>query len=311
MCSSRRFTAVLSRLAVLCCLAAPAAAAPVLDAARAMAWLEYQCALGPRIPGSPGHAALQAAVAAHADSLGLRFRRLDAVVPDPYGDGELPLANMVILAGTGGGAPLWLAAHYDSRPTCDRDPDPARAAEPLMGANDGASGVAVLLHLAELLAADPPPRPVALIFLDREDGGRAGDLGGFCLGARHLAAAWNGFGSPLAGSPPEGLILLDMVGEKDLHIPMEETSLRFAPDWLRGIFARAGELGLAAFEPVPGPPVFDDHVPFLRAGLRAVDLIDFDYRHWHTAGDVPAACSAASLGQVGALVWDLVRNPLD
>jgi hypothetical protein len=297
--------------AVLCLSVLPARAAAPFDGERALAWIVAQCELGPRAPGSPGHAELQRRIAAHADSLGLRFHRLDFTAPDPASGVTLQLANLVILAGEGEGPALWIGAHYDTRPVCDRDPDPARVGEPLTGANDGASGVAVLLHLAELMAADPPPQPVALLFFDGEDSGLSGSLVGYCLGARHLAATWNGFGGPLAGPEPVGLIVLDMVGERNLHVPMESISLQHAPELLRGIFGRAAELGLDAFAPYPGPPVFDDHVPFLRAGIPAVDLIDFDFPEWHTTGDVPAVCSAESLRQVGTLVWDLVRRPLD
>jgi hypothetical protein len=116
-------------------------------------------------------------------------------------------------------------------------------------------------------------------------------------------------GNPLAGGEPRGLILLDMVGERGLRIPMERLSLVRAPAWTREVFARAQQLGLSAFVPEPGPPVVDDHEPFLRAGIPAVDLIDFAYPEWHTHGDTPDACDASSLEQVGILLADLVFVP--
>jgi Zn-dependent M28 family amino/carboxypeptidase len=204
-----------------------------------------------------------------------------------------------------------VGAHYDTRPRSDRETDPARAALPLIGANDGASGTAVLLHLAELLAAAPPPAGVDLLFFDVEDYGREGDLAHYCLGSARLARTWDEFGGPLAGGRPRGLVLLDMVGKRDLAIPMEGYSLRMAEPWTRALFARAAELGLDAFVSEPGPAVYDDHVPFLQAGIPAVDLIDFDFPEWHTQRDVPAACSPASLEAVGRLVWDLCRRPPD
>ena len=219
------------------------------------------------------------------------------------------MRNLVISAGPPGGRRLWLGAHYDTRPRSDRERDPERARQPLPGANDGASGTAVLLHLAELLALSPPPRGVDLIFFDAEDYGREGDLAGYCLGSAALAAAWRGFGSPLAGGRPEGLIVVDMVGKRGLSVPMEANSLRFAAPWTRAVFERADELGLDAFVPVPGPAVHDDHIPFLQAGVPAVDLIDFDYPEWHTLGDTPAACSPASLEAVGRLLLDLCLRP--
>lgn len=283
---------------------------PSFSGERAQQWLERQCALGPRPPGSAASVALRALIAAHADSLGLAYAEL-CFAAQVAGDSTLQLCNLVISAGPPGGERLWLGAHYDTRPWCDRDPDPSRRAEPLLGANDGASGVAVLLHLAELLAVAPPPRGVDLIFFDGEDSGLAGDVSGYCLGSRRLAETWQGFASPLAAGRPTGLIVLDMVGEAQLAIPQEGYSLRLAPAMTRAVFVRAASLGLTAFVPEPGPAVYDDHVPFLARGIPAVDLIDFDFPEWHTCGDVPAVCAPASLAQVGTLVADICYRPLD
>ena len=284
---------------------------PAFSGDRAMEWLERQCAIGPRPPGSAGIAALRAIVAAHADSLGLSYAELCFTAAIAGNDSTQRLCNLVISAGPPGGVRLWLGVHYDTRPWCDRDPDPTRRDEPLIGANDAASGVAVLLHLAELLAATAPPRGVDLIFFDGEDSGRAGEVSGFCVGSRHLAASWREFGSPLATGEPAGLIVLDMIGKARLTVPQEGYSLRLAPAWTRAIFERAASLGLTAFEPQPGPAIYDDHVPFLQQGIQATDLIDFNFPQWHTTGDVPAVCAAASLEQVGTLVTDICYRPLD
>jgi len=277
---------------------------------QALALIEYQCGFGPRYPGSEGIVLLRRAIATHADSLGLAFTSLCFKQDDPYSDNELELCNLIISAGPPGGTRLWLGAHYDTRPFCDRDPDPSRRQEPLMGANDGASGVAVLLHLAEILAAAPPPRGVDLIFFDGEDYGREGDLHAYCLGSVHLARSWQDFGNPLAIGQPEGLILLDMIGKANLSVPMEAYSYQAAPGWTKLVFARALELGLFAFQPIRGQAVYDDHVPFLRAGIPAVDLIDFNFPEWHTTGDLPSLCAAESLTQVGELITDICYRPL-
>jgi glutaminyl-peptide cyclotransferase len=289
--------------------AAAADSVPVFSGGRALELVQSQCDLGPRSPNSPGIAALRDLIEAMAEEAGLRVVRLPFTVPDPLGGPDLESCNIVVSAGPMGGRRLWLGAHYDTRPVCDQDPDPARRSEPLTGANDGASGVAVMLHLVELMGEVPPAQGVDLLFLDAEDSGREGDPASYCLGSSHLAKTWRDFGSPLADGEPDGLVILDMVGDRDLEIPMERYSLAYAGTWTRAVFARAARLGLEAFTPRPGRGVVDDHLPFLRAGIQAVDLIDFDYPQWHTTADVPDACSAESLEQVGRLVTDMVYNP--
>ena len=318
MFSETRFLPVLLATALLGAVPAARAAGPavaggtVFSGERAFSWLERQVELGPRVPGSRANLALRELIIGTASELGFAATPVCLTVADPLGGEDVEICNVVVSIpprGTPAADRLWVAAHFDTRPIADQDRDPARRGLPVPGANDGASGTAVLLHLMEILAAEAPPTAVDLLFFDGEDSGAAGDAAGFCLGSRHLAATWQDFGSPLAGPPPRGLVLLDMIGDAELSVPMEATSLQYAGEWTTGIFARAAELGLTAFEPVPGRAVFDDHVPFLAAGIPAVDLIDFDYPHWHTTADTPEACSPGSLAQVGTLVLDLIRRP--
>lgn len=301
--------ALTAGLGLVLAAASVPAAVPAFSGERALTLIRAQCDLGPRPPGSEALAALRGMILAAADSAGLPAVKLCFSAESPLDGGEIEVCNIVVSAGPAGGERLWLGAHYDTRPVADRDPDPALRSEPLLGANDGASGVAVLLHLIELLTAAPPPQGVDLIFFDGEDSGREGAPGTFRLGSQHLARTRGEFGNPLAGGTPRGLVLLDMVGERDLRIPMERYSLAHAPEWTRAVFDRAAGLGLTAFVAEPGRAVFDDHVPFLTSGVPAVDLIDIDFPEWHTTADTPAVCSAASLAQVGRLVADLVYRP--
>jgi len=305
MTASRRLAAAL----LLGLLAAGAARAAEFSGERAMHWIEAQVALGPRVPGAPGHAALQDLILAHADSLGLRAVALRHEAASPLTREPMSLAEIVVSAGPRGGARLWFGAHYDTRAHADQDPDPAARTRPIDGANDGASGTAVLLHLMELLAAEPPAAGVDLIFFDGEDQGRSGEPRSYALGSAWLASRLEDFGNPLADGEPLGLILVDMVADRDAAIPMEGYSLRFAGDWTRTVFERASGLGLDVFRAEPGRPVFDDHVPFLERGIPAVDLIDFDYDAWHTHGDGLDAVDPRGPAQVGALLLDLARRP--
>jgi len=161
----------------------------------------------------------------------------------------------------------------------------------------------------ETLQGIIPPTEVDLLFFDGEDLGMAGDVTDFCQGSRRMAETWRDFGSPLAGPAPRGLIVLDMVGQRGVQIPMEGYSVQYAPAWTKSVFERAGKLGLTGLIAAVDRPVYDDHVPFLAAGISAVDLIDFDYPEWHTTADLPAACSAASLYQTGSLLLSLILQP--
>ncbi len=277
--------------------------------ARAMEFINIQCDMGPRTPGSAGNLQLREMIVEMAREHGLEVNTLCFDAIDPISEREVQLCNVIVSAGPPGGERLWLGAHYDTRPISDHDDDPKLRSTPLAGANDGASGVAVLLHLMEIMANDPPPQGVDLMFFDGEDSGLSGDPSGFCLGSRRLAATCRDFANPLSRGTPRGVVVLDMIGKKNLQVPMEGYSLVNAPAWTAAIFERAAKLGLGAFVPERGPGVYDDHVPFLEQGIPAVDLIDFDFPQWHTTADTPDICSGASLAQVGRLMVDLIYNP--
>ena len=222
MSSDRRFPVVAAAIGATLLLAnAALAEAPPFSGERALALVRAQCELGPRHPGSPGIAALRDLIEAAARQAGLPVYRLPFTEPDPRGGPDLESWNLVVSAGPSGGERLWLGAHYDTRPVSDMDADPTLRPLPLTGANDGGSGVAVLLHLIELFGQAPPPQGVDLLFFDAEDSGIPAEPATYCLGSRHLARTWQDFGSPLAEGRPRGLIGLDMVGDRDRRIPME------------------------------------------------------------------------------------------
>jgi Zn-dependent M28 family amino/carboxypeptidase len=193
-----------------------------------------------------------------------------------------------------------LAAHWDTRPFADQDPDPARRGTPILGANDGASGVAILLEAARQLALDPVEFGVDIVFFDGEDYGAEGVLDDYLIGSRHHARHLK--------TPPRYGILLDLVGDAELRIPYEASSLNYAREVLLKIFDAAERVRATSFVREIGKPAYDDHIPFLEAGIPFVDLIDFDYKYWHTVEDVPANCSARSLGEVGRTVMEVLRS---
>lgn len=282
-----------------------AAIPPPFDSVRAFRYLKEQCDLGPRNPGSEGHQRAIAYFDKHFSSLGFPVEK-QAFVHRDHSDGrEVRLTNILVtVKGRDAKAPgMIFCAHWDTRPRADMDPDPRAASRAIIGANDGASGVAVLMELANSFRNRPPPQTVHIVLFDGEDYGKSGSLDEYFLGARHYAER-------LPVPRPAYAILLDMVGDKDLSIPMERNSLAQAPDLVKKVWDRARILGLDAFKPVPGSVVYDDHIPLLAKGLPAIDIIDFEYPPWHTQGDTPDKCSAHSLGVVGRLVASLAWQPL-
>jgi Zn-dependent M28 family amino/carboxypeptidase len=197
---------------------------------------------------------------------------------------------------------ILLCAHWDTRPYADQDPDPQKRTRPILGANDGASGVAVLLEVARVLRQIPPVKGVDIVLFDGEDYGRGfnGDTSDYFLGARRFAAVNKGKYAPRLG------ILLDMIGDKDLTIYYEGNSNRTYPDHVARVWQAAAVLGYKQFIRQGKYTISDDHIPLLEAGIPCIDLIDFDYPPWHTAGDTPDKCSPQSLKSVGDVVLKVV-----
>jgi glutaminyl-peptide cyclotransferase len=270
---------------------------PPFDEARAFRDLEAQTAFGPRVPGSAAHRRCRDFL---ADALAAAGGRVSVqAAPDT----AFPIAGVDTLYNVRGrfgpatGPYLVLGAHWDSRPRADRDPDPARRAEPVLGANDGASGVAILLEVARVLGRHAPPVGVEIVFFDGEDAGGDGDPGTWIRGSQAYVAA-------LGGSVPLHAVIVDMVGRRGLRLYQEVNSRDAAANLVDRLWAGARKVGAPAFIPEVRHNVLDDHVPFLRAGIPAVDVIDLDDPNWHTAQDTPAGCDPGSLGQVGrTLLW--------
>jgi Zn-dependent M28 family amino/carboxypeptidase len=278
---------------------------PSFDADRAFQDLERQVAFGPRIPGSPGHAQ-------QLEWLETELRALaDTVFLDPFEhvtmEGhELELTNVIARFGPADGSRLLLLTHWDTRPKADQSLDDDERDQPVPGANDGASGTAILLELARMFNNQPPARGVELLFTDGEDYGPS--TADMFLGARHYVA---GIGSE---NPPAYGILLDMVGDADPSFPVEAYSMEGAGQVVQRVWGIAADLGYRRFFPMDQTSrVVDDHIEFIDAGIPVADIIDFEYgpshSFWHTPRDVPENTSAQTLAMVGDVVAEVVyRN---
>ncbi|MCZ2127328.1 MAG: M28 family peptidase [Anaerolineales bacterium] len=249
------------------------------DGARAYADVQTQVDMGSRAPGADGHAQIQNWLRAELESAQWTV--------DVHETTRLnhPIYNLIAKRGTES-PQIILAAHYDTRAFADNDPDPALHFTPVLGANDGASGAAVLLELARTLPKDSVP--VWLVFFDAEDQGRI-EGWDWILGSRAFAEE--------ISVKPQAVVVVDMVGDADLNLYYEKNSdAKIRAE----IWSTAAELGWQLqFIPDEKYSMLDDHTPFLEKGIPAVDIIDFDYPYWHTAQDTPDKVSAESLQAVG------------
>jgi glutaminyl-peptide cyclotransferase len=197
-----------------------------------------------------------------------------------------------------------LAAHWDTRPWADQDPVTARRTLPVLGANDGASGVAVLLELGRLLGKQSPPTVgVDIAFFDGEDLGTESDPSGFFRGSKRYVE-WTA-----ERRQPLFVVVLDMVGDRDLELHWEGNSRKMASNVVDLVWEEARSLGVRTFRSDVRHTIYDDHIPFLDAGIPAIDVIDFDYPSWHTTHDTPDKCSPESLDSVGRVLLSLITKP--
>jgi len=272
--------------------------APAFSADTAFAYLQQQVSFGPRVPGSPGHAQQIAWMTSF-----LR-ERADTVTIQPFththtkSGQTVQMTNVFARFKPDADTRILLVAHFDTRPTADND-DEANAEQPIPGANDGASGVAALMEIANILRREPAPIGVDLLFVDGEDLGPTGS--DMYLGAKHFAANKPHGYRPLYG------ILLDMIADRSPRYLIEGFSEQYAPEVVERVWRLAENLGYGNyFVRTRLGGISDDHVPLNQAGIRTIDIIDFDFPEWHTLRDDIDAVAPTGLGIVGAVLVSLI-----
>jgi glutaminyl-peptide cyclotransferase len=279
-------------ISVFSFLPPPAVQPVVFNGDRAYADVKYQVSLGPRIPGTPAHDQIVQWITAELKKYSWQVQLQQTSLENH------PIQNIIAKKGTAGSKPwVIIGAHYDTRMFADQDPDLSKRTQPVPGANDGASGVAVLLELARNLDS-LKSKEVWLVFFDTED---QGNIPGWnwILGSQ-------AFVNSLSGKPDYSVVI-DMIGDKDLNIYRELNSNQALTDRIWSVAASLGyqdqfiNQGKYRME--------DDHTPFLEKGLDAIDIIDFDYPWWHTASDTPDKVAPASLKAVGNTLLSWVLAP--
>jgi glutaminyl-peptide cyclotransferase len=296
-----RALSALSALSVLSCREKPRPPQEFAGPA-AFEYIRTQVAFGPRVPGTPAHEKM----GNWLDSL-LR-QRADTVIVQAWNHvtvtrDTLPLRNFIARFNPAADKRLLLLAHWDSRPSSD-SPLSQDSSHAVLGANDGGSGVALLLGVADVLKRSPPAIGVDLLFVDGEDFGdftkAPADV---LIGSRYYGA------HQLPGPGPLYAVLFDLVADKDLQVYQEGNSLIGAPEVVELVWDQAKDLGYAGyFIASPKHTLIDDHLELQKAGIRAIDVVDFDYPAWHTQYDTIDKVSAASLQIVGDVAVALIRR---
>lgn len=271
------------------------------NADSAYRYLAQQVSFGPRVPNTEPHRIagdwLVAELKRHGAKVTEQKMQLKAF------DGTiLDSRNIFAQINPDAKDRLLLLAHWDCRPWADKDPDPDKRNLPVDGANDGASGVAVLLEIARQLSLNPTKKGIDILFVDAEDWGTDGDDSSWALGTQYFVA-----NPPIKGYSPEAAILLDMVGGENATFCREYFSERANPRLAEELWATAHKLGYKEmFLNRMGSAVMDDHVELIKAGIPAIDIIEFHPQEesgfnsrWHTASDNLDGISKVTLEAVG------------
>ena len=276
-------------------------AALQFDGATALSYVEAQMNFGNRIPNTEAHQRTGDWILAHLRS------RADSVVIQEFdhvtADGDtLQLRNFIAKFRPDVAERILFVAHWDTRPTAEKETNLGRRRLPTPGANDGASGVAVLLGVADDLQREPPAFGVDLLFVDGEDYGDFGTDRDVLLGSRYFADNLPEDYEPLYA------VVFDMVGDSNLRLMQEGYSRDGAPEVVDRVWRAARDAGFGnVFQSTVGTWVTDDHIPLQRAGIRAIDVIGWPYDHHHTTDDTLDKVSARSLAIVGSVALALVR----
>lgn len=281
------------------------------DGERAFRDMAAMVRRGHRYYGAPERDEALAAMVARFEPHVAEIEHQRFEVDHPDGEGRITLVNVLLRQHPERRRRFVLGSHWDTRLWAEEDSDPERQDDPIAGANDGTSGIAVMLEIARLLARHPLPElGVDYVLFDGEEYGRPGN-DEYCQGSEHLADHLDEW---YEGPLPEGAIIMDMVADAELGIPREPNSLRDARWLVNHVWATAADLGEDSFIMRPQTGIIDDHVPLNEAGIPSILLIDYDYprpgapTYWHTHQDTLEHTSAESLARVGNVVLTALRR---
>jgi Zn-dependent M28 family amino/carboxypeptidase len=280
---------------------------PDFNAENAFNEIQTQVEFGPRNPNSEGHKKafeyLKTKLNEYADKVEIQNFEYPG-----YDNENLFLSNIIGSFNPKAQNRIMLCAHWDTRPRADADPDPSMREVPILGANDGGSGVGILLEIAKIISTNKIDYGVDIVFFDGEDYGKEGDLLNYCLGSKYFAAA--------STNKTLFAILIDLAGDKNAVFPKEAYSIQFAPKIVELVWETAKIMNADKFINTIGLPIYDDHVPLNLGGINTINVIDNDYvgqnssnrNFWHTHDDTIDKIGIETLQQVGDVLVKLIYS---
>lgn len=284
---------------------------PTFDSLKVYDLVRKQVEFGPRVSGKPSYDETKEFLLSELQKTGATVTRQDFEATIPSGV-RLKFTNIIASFKPELDKRILLCAHWDSRPHADQETDSSKHNTPIPGANDGASGTAVLLHLAEILGKTPPTVGVDIVLFDTEDYGESGSVAGYCLGSKYFAANY-----PLKHKPRFG-ILLDLVGDREAVYMREPVSLHYAGEIVDLVWKYAQSMGNTRFKDFISQEIYDDHVPLNEVGIKTINIIDAGLvggrssdprrNYWHTMKDDMSNISAGTLYDLGRVLAGFVYS---
>jgi len=279
----------------------------VFDGTRAMGYLKAVCDIGPRMSGTEGMLKQQKLIKKHFEDLGYKVEEQKFAGKQVSRPTPIDMANLIVSFSPEKKRRIIISSHYDTRPLADQEPDRSKWNKPFVSANDGGSGVAFLMELANHMKDLKTEVGVDFVFFDGEEyifDNRSSENGGdrYFLGSEYFAKS---YAKNKQGKDYVGAVLLDMIAGKGAKFPFEVNSLTRANKIVETLWTIAKDNKATAFQFRTGPEVWDDHISLLDVGIPAVDIIDFEYPHWHRLSDVPENCAPDTMIQVARVltVW--------
>lgn len=279
------------------------ASTPQFDGLKAMNYLIEQVNFGPRVPGSESSANCRTYLYNHFNQLSMTIDSQKFIFFDPYSQSNIEMVNLIASYKNDDNNTdkILLAAHYDSRPRAENALDYNKIDSPVDGANDGASGVALLMEIANKITKQTPPIDIDFLFVDGEDWGKVGDIENYLLGSKEFAR------TSIRDKYIFGIVV-DMVGDSNQKIYREASSELFAKKINDMIFKTAKRLKIPTFIDSVKFAITDDHLSLNVGGVPSAVIIDFEYDYWHTEQDTPDKCSEQSLNNVGNVMMEIIYN---